>query len=74
MLLIIEENLKEFKEKERINREKNKEESRIFKLFLNNMNNSYIENTSKKQIVIDFIAGMTDDYFISQLDSTVNNI
>lgn len=48
--------------------EKNKKESRIYKLFLNNMNSSYTLNTSNKQIVIDFIAGMTDDYFISQLE------
>ncbi len=39
-------------------------ESEIFTLFVDNMNEDYLKNTSNKRIVIDFIAGMTDDYFI----------
>ena len=42
---------------------KNDLESDIYKSFLNNMNPDYIENTTPERKVIDFIAGMTDDYF-----------
>jgi len=41
-------------------------ESAINALFLKDMNKDYIVNTDKKQIVIDFIAGMTDDYFLNE--------
>ena len=37
----------------------------IFTSYLNNMDKEYL-NTPKEQIVIDYIAGMTDDYFINQ--------
>ena len=36
------------------------------------MDKSYIDNTDNKKIIIDFIAGMTDDYFINQLNK-INN-
>lgn len=39
----------------------------IYKKFLNNMNDSYKEN-SKEQIVLDYIAGMTDNYFIHEFN------
>ena len=42
------------------------ESSLIFKSYLNNMDESYYLNNSKERIVIDYIAGMTDDYFIKQ--------
>ena len=38
----------------------------IYKYFINDMNNIYITNTSPARMVIDFIAGMTDDFFIEQ--------
>ena len=42
---------------------KNKETSEdIYRIFLNDMNDKYKQNTNER-IVIDFIAGMTDDYF-----------
>lgn len=47
----------------------NKEESKVYKLFVNDMSKEYKENNSNKQIVIDFIAGMTDDYFKEQLET-----
>ncbi len=47
----------------------NKQNSRVYKSFLHDMDKSYIENTDNKKIIIDYIAGMTDDYFINQLDS-----
>ena len=48
--------------------EKNNKKSIIYKLFLNDMNKSYIDNTSNKRKVIDFIAGMTDDLFIKEIE------
>lgn len=39
----------------------------IYQIFVNNQSEQYIQNNSKKRIVIDFIAGMTDDLFISEL-------
>ena len=47
---------------------KNNRESEIFKVFLNDMNEKYLKNTPAR-IVIDFIAGMTDDYFLIQYNS-----
>ena len=43
----------------------NNYESSIYKLFLNTMNDQYKQNTSAR-IVIDYIAGMTDDYFAKE--------
>lgn len=45
-----------------------KEEEDIYTLFLNNMNCDYINNTSNARKVIDYISGMTDDFFVSQFD------
>ena len=54
--------------------ENNKKKSIVYKSFLNNMSDKYIENTCNKKIVIDFIAGMTDDYFMDKINNiTVNN-
>ena len=39
----------------------------IYEYFLNHINENYLKNTPKKRMVIDFIAGMTDDLFISEL-------
>ena len=47
-------------------------ESIIYKIFLNEQSEEYIQNTSLKRIVIDFIAGMTDDLFMSELDTHKN--
>lgn len=41
-------------------------ESDIYKVYLNDMDEEYLKNTSNNRKVIDYIAGMTDDYFISQ--------
>ncbi len=45
--------------------EKERQEAPIFRDFLNTMDESYREETTLPQIVIDFMAGMTDDYFVS---------
>ena len=47
--------------------EKGNKSSLIYQIFLDNQSNSYLENASKKRMVIDFIAGMTDDLFIIEL-------
>ena len=46
----------------------NNKESLIYKDFLSNMNKEYIEENNNKKIVIDFIAGMTDAYFLRELE------
>lgn len=38
----------------------------IFKVYLLNMDKSYIDETSQTRKVIDYMAGMTDDFFIKQ--------
>jgi dGTPase len=45
--------------------QKNKS-SAIYKEMLNNMNPDYLENQSAPEIVRDFVAGMTDDYFLKE--------
>ena len=40
----------------------NIKEEKIFKVFIKEMDKSYLENNSNERIVIDYIAGMTDDY------------
>ncbi len=47
--------------------EKKNTDSIIFKTFLNNMSKEYVEKTDKRRIVIDFLAGMTDDYFVRSM-------
>lgn len=42
-------------------------ESIIYKIFLDNQSTEYLETTDKKRMVIDFIAGMTDDLFIAEV-------
>lgn len=41
-------------------------ENRIYYNYINNMNNDYLKHNTKERIVIDYIAGMTDDYFIEE--------
>ena len=46
--------------------ETNKRSSVIFKGFLEDMSETYIHRHSKVEIIRDFIAGMTDQYFLKQ--------
>ncbi len=48
--------------------EKNKENSKIYELFLKDMNKDYISSNDYKKVIIDFIAGMTDDFFMKELE------
>ena len=49
----------------------NDTESRIFKVFLNDMVDEYKENTSDARKVIDYIAGMTDDFIIKEYNTII---
>lgn len=44
----------------------NQNGSDIYTVFLNDMEENYIKNTTPARKVIDYIAGMTDDYFSNQ--------
>lgn len=48
--------------------ETNNTDSIIYKIFLDNQNEEYLNNTNNKRKVIDFIAGMTDDFFIKEIE------
>ncbi len=48
--------------------EYNNRKSEIYTLFIDNMSEEYLNGTDNKRIVIDFIAGMTDDYFIESYE------
>lgn len=50
----------------------NKEESVIYKNYLKSMCEEYRNNNSFERIVIDYMAGMTDDYLIKQYNAIVN--
>ena len=45
----------------------NNKESIIYKIFLNHQDKNYLESTNIKRWVIDFIAGMTDDFLIREI-------
>ena len=49
---------------------KNKKSS-IYKDFLNDMNKEYIVNNKDSRKVIDYIAGMTDDYMVKQYNKII---
>lgn len=45
----------------------NNKESDIYKIFLNHQDKNYLESTNIKRWVIDYIAGMTDDFLIREI-------
>ena len=51
--------------------EKNNEQSIIYQIFLNNQTSTYQKETTSKRKVIDFIAGMTDDLFLSEIEKNI---
>lgn len=53
--------------------ENNRTETLIYKIFLDSQTKEYLDSTPKKRMVIDFIAGMTDDLFISELKQHLLN-
>lgn len=46
-------------------------DSIIYKIFLNKQCSSYLDYTSDKRKVIDFIAGMTDEFFIKEINKNM---
>lgn len=46
-------------------------ESHIYTVFLNGMSSEYLENTSNERKVIDYIAGMTDDFILREYETIV---
>lgn len=50
----------------------NNRDSIIYQIFLNYQSDEYINNTSNKRMVIDFIAGMTDDLFLQEIEKAMN--
>lgn len=44
--------------------------SDLFQVFLNDMNGNYRKNTNKARIIVDFMAGMTDDFFNNQYEES----
>lgn len=48
--------------------ETNNKKSIIYRYFLDTKESIYLENTSFKRMVIDFIAGMTDDLFLHEIE------
>ena len=50
----------------------NNREGHIFTIFLNDMDESYLNNTSDERKVIDYIAGMTDDFMVKEYNSIVD--
>ena len=51
----------------------NDDKSSIYSVFLDNMNKTYIKNNTKERIVIDYIAGMTDEYFIREYNKVISS-
>ena len=47
-------------------------DSPIYKSYLNNMSKEYQENTNER-IVLDYVSGMTDDYFNSEYSKIIIN-
>jgi len=45
--------------------------SSIYTDFLNDMNYNYKQSNKKEKIVLDFIAGMTDDYFNKEYENYI---
>lgn len=51
----------------------NAKDEDIYSLYLNQMDTSYINNNTTARIVIDFIAGMTDNFFLYQYKKYFKN-
>ena len=51
---------------------KNDRDANIFKVFLDNMSEDYLIDTSDERKVIDYIAGMTDDFIVKEYKIDLN--
>ena len=52
--------------------EKEDKNSDIYKVFLNDMTDEYLNKTTNARKVIDYMSGMTDDYFINRYNEIAN--
>lgn len=50
----------------------NKTTSSIYQVYLKNIRKEYLEQTNPKRIVIDYIAGMTDEFFLKSIKNLKN--
>jgi dGTPase len=50
----------------------NNKEGHIFTVFLNDMDETYLNSTTDERKVIDYIAGMTDDFMVKEYNSIVD--
>lgn len=48
-------------------------DSKIYTVFLDDGKKDYMEKTDNRRIVIDFIAGMTDDFFLDEIKNLSSN-
>ena len=53
--------------------EEKNENSLIYQVFLKNQSRTYLENTQAKRMVLDFIAGMTDNFFPREIKKLSKN-
>jgi len=51
--------------------EYNKKDSEIYTLYVNYMSQDYLDKTVNRRIVLDFISGMTDDFFIKSYNNII---
>lgn len=51
--------------------DKAKEESHLWKTFLHNKSEKYLQQSTPVQMVVDYISGMTDNYFVRTLEKLV---
>lgn len=51
--------------------ENNNTDSHIYTIYLNGMSDEYLNNTSNVRKVIDYIAGMTDDFILKEYETIV---
>lgn len=51
----------------------NNKEGHIFTIFLADMTEEYLSETSDERKVIDYIAGMTDDFIVSEYNNIIGN-
>ncbi len=49
----------------------NNQKGHIFTIFLNDMSEKYLNNTSDERKVIDYIAGMTDDFILKEYNNII---
>ena len=50
----------------------NNRDGHIYTVFLNDMSDDYLQKTTDERKVIDYIAGMTDDFLVSEYNSIVD--